>query len=619
MRLPRLSLGRPWTVLGAAVIVALATLLGSSAASAAGTPPPLTHATWQTAIKQLGVPSRGCFTASYPIVQWRKTQCQGAPHYPYPPAHGSHPAQLVGNGVDYSAEVSGSPLSSVTGTFDSITPGATETGQQFGAGPQVPNTFSLQLNAKPFSTPVCAGAGVPALCQGWQQFLYSTTYNQVFMQYWLLSYNTACPGGWFTYSFGATTDCYTNSSATALPGGVLTASSLPSTTMTGYANSGGTDSVVLSAPTGTATAVSADSLLDLAVGWTGVEFAVVGDCCGTVANFSAGTALAVRTITHNGTTAAPTCVYEGFTGETNNLNLTPTPTLAIGASPSMVSDQTSTPGVRSCATASGTGDTHLRTFRNLLYDYQAQGDSLEATTGPQFIVENRQVSGAPAWPSAAVNSAIAAQVGSAQVAVCTSPTRLKVNGATVGLASGGQLSLPGGGSVGLNGSTYTITGTSGDSVTATVNTWTSPTYIDLGVGLGRWPETVSGLMANAGTSVTSLATRTGTVLTAPFGFSDFYGNYVKSWRVSGSQDLLSTCGSAPAATNPASVFYSGNLPPQTEKQAQAACAAAGVKVAALLDACTVDEAVLGQHATDIYRSLPTDVTWGKISPPAGSP
>jgi len=623
LRAPHRRHRRSVTALGVVAVTGLLAVSGASAASAASSPAPVTVASWQQAIKALSVPPQGCFAATYPRVTWRRTTCAAAPRYPYlpasqhtgPPAH--HPlGQYVGDGVDYSAEVSGSPLSSVAGSFDSITAGTTETGEQYGTPPQVPNTFSLQLNTKGFVTPACAGSGTPASCRGWQQFLYSTTYNEVFMQYWLLNYNAACPSGWAAYG----TDCYTNSSASTLTSGALTVAALPSTTMKGSATGGGTDSVVLTTGAGTATAVGSDSVLDLGASgnWTGIEFAIVGDCCGTEANFSPGTSLAVRTTTHNGTTLAPTCVFEGFTGETNNLNLAPTPALTIGASPGLVSEQTygstSTP---SCATAAGVGDTHLRTFGNLLYDFQSGGDFIEATTGSQFMVQNRQVSGAPTWPDAAVNQAIAAQIGSSDVAVCTSPTRLVVNGSTVSLGSGGQLSLPGG-TVSLSGSTYLIQDTSGDSVTATVNTG-SPNWINLGVGLGRWPEAVTGLLANAGTGVTSIAERGGTVLTAPFDFKQFYGDYSSSWRISGTQqDLLTACGSAPPSTDPSNVFYTGNLAVKTAQAAQAVCEADGVTAPALLDPCTVDEAVLGQGAPGVYATVPASVTIGKINPPANS-
>ena len=77
-----------------------------------------------------------------------------------------------------------------------------------------------------------------------------------------------------------------------------------------------------------------------------------------------------------------------------------------------------------------------------------------ATSG--FTVQERQVSGAPSWPSAAVNRAVAARVGTSNVAVCTAPTRLEINGGTVNLANGSEQFLPDGASVALNGNVYLI-------------------------------------------------------------------------------------------------------------------------------------------------------------------
>ena len=67
--------------------------------------------------------------------------------------------------------------------------GASEEGKE-PFGPLEPNTFSLQLNSNYFPTPVCAGR--PAGCVGWQQFLNtdSPVENSVFMQYWLLHWDT---------------------------------------------------------------------------------------------------------------------------------------------------------------------------------------------------------------------------------------------------------------------------------------------------------------------------------------------------------------------------------------------------------------------------------------------
>jgi YVTN family beta-propeller protein len=335
---------RPARVLGVAAIATVLMILGSSGAAVAGkTSPPFSTARWQHAIQRLHVPGKGCFAASYPKLQWREVRCKAAPDRRYSPARGHRPL-IVGDGIDYSADVSGL-MSSATGSFDHVTPGATETSNG------VANSFSLQLNSKPFSpTPACSGSGTPGECQGWEQFIYSSDYNEVLMQYWLINYNATCPSGWNTYGG----DCWKNSPASPWPGTPLAVADLATVTLTGTAMSGGNDSVIMTTHSGQATATNADDLLSLAKSWDGVEFGVFGDGDGSEADFSPGTTINVRTSVENGTETAPTCVFQGYTGETNNLNLVGTPAIGQAAYPAIVSEQSnSVSTTQSCATAAG--------------------------------------------------------------------------------------------------------------------------------------------------------------------------------------------------------------------------------------------------------------------------
>ena len=607
--------GRGVAILVMLVAVSMLTVLGTSAATAAARAPQGERTgKWQQAMEQLRVPGKGCFTASYPKVEWFRARCEAAPRHPYTPPSGFPPQTVGNNNGDASAQVT-NLITSVTGSFDSVSSGVTETGQQNGAGPQVANTFSLQLNTKPFTTGKCSGGN--SGCVGWEQFLYSSTSNQVFIQYWLIGYGPTCPpgAGWGTTPL-APNDCFQSTNGSTLSGSALTAAGLSSATLTGSAGVGGNDTVVLTTGTGQATATSAGNFLGLAAHWNTAEFAVVGDCCGTQANFSAGTTLAVRTTVHHNSKDAPTCVFQSFTGETNNLNLANTSAIGTQGAPTLISDQTSSPGVQGCAVAKGNGDTHLTTFRNLFYDFQASGDFELVTTGSDFTVEARQVSGAPTWPNAAVNQAIATHIGTSNVAVCTAPTRLVVNGRIAHLPDGARLRLPDGGDVSLTGgNVYLIRGANRDAVRAEVNTG-SPDWIDLSVGLNRWPVVEHGLLANAGTNVNAIEARDGTVLTAPFPINEFYGHYGNSWRVPASQSLLSVCGRKVLSGNPTAPFYASDLPPGLAKQTRAICLNAGVRVAPLLDACTIDVAVLRERAAaKAFLSEPANVTLGEIIPP----
>ena len=348
------------SVLAAGALVGAA-LIPAASAQAAASPTAVSaaKAQWQTAISRVKEDGAGCYQASYPSLSWHAVACVTAPKVPLAPAvshaHGSTAAHAgpltVGDGTDYSAAVSGL-ISKATGTFANVTSNISEKGAVDGTGSQVANSFSLQLNSQFFTgSSACSGSSVPADCQAWQQFVY--TYNgggtgDVFMQYWLIDYNATCPSGWYTYS----TDCYTNSSASEVSS--ITAKQLASVKLVASAVSGGNDSVSLSVGSGTATTVTGnDSEVGLASFWNTTEWGVYGDGGGSAANFASGDTLEAQTALTSTASGAPSCVEEGFTGETNNLTLAATPALGSESSPTMATRQTNgTSGTASCAVAS---------------------------------------------------------------------------------------------------------------------------------------------------------------------------------------------------------------------------------------------------------------------------
>jgi hypothetical protein len=369
---------RPARLLGFAGVVLLAPLLALAPAGTAA--PATTTAQWQQAIAQppasLG---QGCYHASYPSLKWQATACEVAPEVPFEPAPVSAPA-IVGDGdTDYSAEVAGT-ISSATGSFRNVSPSITETGQYDDQGAQFANAFSLQLNTETFSnSPACSGSADPSNCVAWQQFVYaydppSTTF--VFMQYWLINYDTTCPSDWI--SFGD--DCYANSPTSSFSGGILTAADLASTQLAGSASAAGNDAVTLSFG-GQATLVSnPDSVLDLAPNWNTSEFDVFGDGGGGQANFGANTTLEAQTTLSDNSLSAPTCVEEGFTGETNNLNLSSTPTIGTQGLPTIASEQTNaSPTTPSCA--AGPGSTTATTVSSSLSGGGSSGAAVSVPTG----------------------------------------------------------------------------------------------------------------------------------------------------------------------------------------------------------------------------------------------
>ncbi|HET9894576.1 MAG TPA: hypothetical protein VFQ44_06540 [Streptosporangiaceae bacterium] len=342
--------------LGALAAIALATMGVTTGSALAATHPTVkTKAQWRAAISQVRQPGAGCFRAAYPVLKWHAVKCVTAPRIPLVPRPSSRSArhaapQTVGDGLDYSAVVSGK-ISKAVGTFTGVSSSITETGQNGGSGGQVANAFSLQLNTQFISgDPACNRAATPSSCQAWQQFVYtfnSRTTGEIFMQYWLINFDRTCPSGWFTFS----TDCFTNSNATTVS--TVTAAQLASVSLTGSAVSGGLDSVALAIGTGHATSVTnSDSKIDVATFWNTTEFGVYGDGGGSAANFGANTTLSAQTVITATSTAAPSCVQEGFTGETNNLKLTTTPALGTEALPTMSAKQTNgTSGTATCAVA----------------------------------------------------------------------------------------------------------------------------------------------------------------------------------------------------------------------------------------------------------------------------
>jgi hypothetical protein len=382
-------------VLAAAALVVAG--LGAGVASAAPAPTASTKAGWQADIGHVRQPGKGCYRASYPELAWHAARCVTAPKIPLVPrprsARHAGP-DLVGNGTDYSAQVSGT-ISQATGTFQDVTSGITAQGYPGGTGSLTANAFSLQLNSQFFTgSPACAGASSPSSCEAWQQFVYtyetsSTSY--IFMQYWLINYNATCPSGWYTYS----TDCYTNSNAANVT--TLTAAQLASLKMTGSATSGGNDGVSLAVGSGSATSVTnSDSEVSLAAHWNTTEWGVYGDGGGTEVYFGSNTSLEAQTSLTATSSAAPSCVSEGFTGETNNLTLTSTPALGSESSPTMASTQTDgTTGTASCAAAAGSsgGTGILKAGQELkagqsLYSPSEQYQLIMQTDGNLVVYEN---------------------------------------------------------------------------------------------------------------------------------------------------------------------------------------------------------------------------------------
>lgn len=580
-----------------------------------------TQVAWRKSLLQLERPAEGCYESSFPRVEWRPVACGEAPKYPMPPARGMAKHFVVGGGGsnDFAANPTGT-ISAVEGTFPSISAGLTESGPIANSGSNIANTYTLQINTNQFTSSACAGSPNPD-CKGWEQFVYenNNVSHRAFIQYWLIRFNTTCPaGGWQQFSFAGDTDiyCFQSTSTASLPAGVPVSDF--GTLSMGAAVTSSSDQVTVTADANAVTRVGVNAVA-AAAGWTDAEFNVFGDggnsSGGGQAGFGANSTMVVKTTVHNGTRNAPACQAESFTGETNNLTLVGMNPIPTQASPAIEFTQSNIPGTpAACVTADGIGDTHLNTFGGLLYDFQASGDFVLAETGKEFVVQARQVSGAPTWPNATVNKAVATRMGDTRVAVCTAPARIAVDGDVREIGDQQVLSLPTGVDIQRVGNTYVIIDQKGNSLRAVV----SDSHIDATVGLGRWPTEVHGLLANGKGKVNQIEARDGAMFSSPFAFDDLYHRFGDSWRVSPRESVLSDCGEPGERGIPDRPFYSKDLDPQLARHARAVCMEYGVKDRNLLEACTLDVAVIGKEdAAKVFVNLRKPIAIGRVKAPRG--
>jgi hypothetical protein len=554
---------------------------------------------WRNTITTKPQPKKGCFTAKFPSLEWQEIPCVNGPKYPMPPRSGIVP-ETIGNGDDIAAQAPSGIISSATGSFDTLTNVTSESGPIANAGVSHPDTYTLQINTDFFQTSVC-NASPNTACRGWEQFVFENnpSNHRAFIQYWLINFDTTCPANFQSFPIGGGHNhCVQLSN---LSGAVSTTTAVPVTnlgqvTLTGAASSGA-DSITMTVG-GAAFSRAGDNSVNASSGWRIAEFNILGDGgdssgVGGTATFNNNASLVTRIRINYGGTAAPICVAQGFTAEKNNLSFGPSAPVGSQPGPAVIFTESTAGGApANCAASTSVGDTHLTTLSGLLYDFQATGDFELLETKSGFVVQNRQVSGVPNWPNAAVNSAIAAQLGKTKVAVCLAPQRVVVDGKVLPLRQGKVELLVDGTQISLRGNSYLIRGASGDWVKADVNT----SYIDVRVGLGQWPIEAQGLLVSANSDPNQVATREGTVLKIPFSFEEFYHRYGESWRVKPAESMLNVCGEAKESGLPAKPFYAMDLDPQIAKRVRAICSEAGIKQGPLLDACMIDVAFTGKKS-----------------------
>ncbi len=557
---------------------------------------------WRSSIMHTPRPKSGCFTATYPQTQWREVPCVKAPVRPYRPSHGQLPF-TVGNGNDVTAEVSSGHISEAIGSFDSVTGVVNEYGINPNTSAFTTNIFSLQLNSNFFlNTPACNGV---TNCQGWAQFVYSNTAGMAFIQYWLIGYGPSCPGGgpagtgWISYS----NDCYGNSNAVVVTGSPpLNISLLSQISVTGQAASGGNDTLTMNVNSTAYSISESDSVVNLANYWQTAEFNIFGDGNGSEATFnysSPGIAtLKVRTAVNNGSASAPSCLAAGYTAETNNLYFGAYTTNAGSPGSIVFTESSSNTGFSACQQAASGGDTHLTTFAGLEYDFQATGDFVLTEVGSDFIVQTRQAAPVidPRWKNTTINKAVGVKMGQTRVAVYVGPTRLVIDDKPYTLRNGQKPLEINGVKIARKDNEYVIISPKGDNVRATLYDNGMNKWINVTVSLSGSTARARGLLGNLEGNIQELVTSHGTVLQWPVSFHDLYNLYGESWRVPPDQMLLETESMVKPGI-PEKPFYVGDLKPKEAKRAIAICKASGITAPALLEACALDTAVLGDSKT----------------------
>jgi len=571
-----------------------------------GLPTEVERESWRKTILRTPRPKQGegCFVATYPETVWREVPCKTPPHQPYlPKRRGGIRTDIVGgSGTDFSPEVTGH-ISEGEGSFDSVS----------GVTNSTSSTYSLQLNTEFFTTTTCS---TYAPCRGWEQFVWSNSTRSGYIQYWLIQYGpqgTACPApvsascdgahvfsdGWCPFTIQGTTDVYcarnaANSISQLAAEPITSLQQLKVTGTVAGVNGNANDAIAVTEGNTAQTASGNNYFPDLGNQWQIAEFNVFGDGNSSQLAFNANSTIEVRSSVASGTALGPACDEQSFTGESNNLTLVDlTPPVAHTGVPSLVFKESNATGSTqtTCAGAVSVGDTHLTTFDGLYYDFQASGDFVLAQDGSDFIVQARQASGAPTWPNASVNKAVATQMGKTRVAVYIEPIRLVIDSAAAVLADGKTILLPTGVQVSRHGNMYTISSETGDTVRATLNS----TWIDVRVGLGLSPRPrVRGLLGNPSGNALELVTSNEVVLRAPVLFRDLYHTYAESWRVQPEESLFTEETTIKFGI-PTKPFYASDLTPKEAAHALAACKAAGVKNAALLDSCTLDTTVLNDE------------------------
>ena len=249
---------------------------------------------------------------------------------------------------------------------------------------------------------------------------------------------------------------------------------------------------------------------------------------------------------------------------------------------------------------SSTGDPHLRTFDGLFYDLQTAGDFLLVHT-PDLTIQVRQTR----YPQVgiAVNTSAVAQVGSDRVVFVGGSTRVWANGSeTTCMAA--PTPLAGGTLCSLQGRVILL-----HSARADVVVTVGGALLNVGVSLPPDVTDITGLLGRRdGDPHNDLMARSGEVLPLATTFTRFEATFADSWRVAPADSLFDRAAVfvSGSADGGQALVSAADLSVGVRAAAMATCIGAGVVDAALLQACALDVAVLGDAAAavEVFGKMP---------------
>ena len=185
------------------------------------------------------------------------------------------------------------------------------------------------------------------------------------------------------------------------------------------------------------------------------------------------------------------------------------------------------------------GDPHYVTADGLAYDMQGCGEFVLVETSnandPNPVVVQTRT--ALYGPNVSVNTAVATLVNGVRVTIDTQDSQpLRIDGQVTSIASGGSLAL-GGGQISFNSGVYSIDYPNQEHLIVTDR----GSYVDVRFCAldGRPDGSLRGLLGNFDSNASNdLATRSGTTLTTNISFTDLYGTFANSWRISQAESLF---------------------------------------------------------------------------------